>query len=214
VLDRQLAHWALNDKRVERLMTISGVHVTVALGLLAAIGDISRFASPEKLVSYLGLNPSVRQSGNAPAHHGRISKQGRAHARAMLVEAAWAAGRAWAAASLLRAHPEQTRQQVAAVATARKMAILAWHLLTKDENYAWARPALLNAKLRKVELLAGQPAAKGRRPGRAHAYNNRAVRERERAWLEQTEQAYTRFVANWQAKPTRRTGAANGTRQS
>jgi hypothetical protein len=46
---------------------------------------------------------------------------------------------------------------VAVVATARKIAILAWHLLTKDENYAWARPALLNAKLRKVELLAGQP---------------------------------------------------------
>ena len=58
-------------------MTISGVHVTVAVGLLAAIGDISRFASPEKLVSYLGLNPSVRQSGNGPAHHGRVTKQGR-----------------------------------------------------------------------------------------------------------------------------------------
>ena len=215
MLDRQLAHWALNDKRVERLMTISGVHVTVALGLLAAIGDISRFASPEKLVSYLGLNPSVRQSGNAPAHHGRISKQGRAHARAMLVEAAWAAGRAPGPLRAFFVRIQRRRgKQVAAVATARKIAILAWHLLTKDENYAWARPALLNAKLRKVELLAGQPTAKGRRPGRAHAYNNRAVRERERAWLEQTEQAYTRFVANWQTKPTRRTGAANGTRQS
>jgi hypothetical protein len=42
VLDRQLAQPALND---ERLMTISGIHVTVALGFLAAIGDIHRFAS-------------------------------------------------------------------------------------------------------------------------------------------------------------------------
>jgi hypothetical protein len=100
------------------------------------------------------------------------------------------------------------------VATARKIAILAWHLLTKNENYAWARPALLNAKIRKVELLAGEPTAKGRHAGRAHAYNDRTVRERERAWLEQTEQAYRRFVANWQTKPARRTGAANGTRQS
>jgi transposase len=215
VLDRQLAQRALNDKRVERLMTISGIHVTVALGLLAAIGDISRFASPEKLVSYLGLNPSVRQSGNAPAHHGRISKQGRAHARAMLVEAAWAAGRAPGPLRAFFVRIQSRRgKQVAAVATARKIAVLAWHLITKDENYAWARPALLNAKLRKVELLAGQPAAKGRRPGRAHAYNNRAAREQESAWLEQAEQAYTRFVANWQTKSARRTGAANGTRRS
>jgi transposase len=94
VLDQALAQRALQDKRVERLMTISGIHVTVALGLLAAIGDVSRFASSEKLVSYLGLNPSVRQSGDGPAHHGHISKHGRAHARAMLVEAAWAAARA------------------------------------------------------------------------------------------------------------------------
>jgi transposase len=64
VLDRQLAQRALNDKRVERLMTISGIHVTVALGLLAAIGDISRFASPEKLVSYLG--------GSVSDHAGRL----------------------------------------------------------------------------------------------------------------------------------------------
>ncbi len=215
VLDRQLAQLALNDKRVERLMTISDIHVTVTLGLLAAIGDVSRFASPEKLVRYLGLNPSVRQSGNAPAHHGRISKQGRAHARAMLVEAAWAAGRAPGPLRAFYVRIQSRRgKQVAAVATARKIAILAWHLLTKDENYAWARPALLNAKIRKVELLAGQPAAKGRRAGRAHAYNDRTIRERERAWLEQTEQAYWRFVANWQTKPGRRTGAASGTRQS
>ena len=144
-------------------MTISGVHVTVAVGLFAAIGDISRFASPEKLVSYLGLNPSVRQSGNGPAHHGQITKQGRAHARGMLVEAAWAAGRAPGPLRAFFVRIQSRRgKQVAAVATARKLAVLAWHLLSKEEDYAWARPALLQAKLRKMELLAGQPAAKGR----------------------------------------------------
>lgn len=57
VLDQALAQRALEDKRVERLMTISGIHVTVALGLLAAVGDVSRFASSEKLVSYQGAEP-------------------------------------------------------------------------------------------------------------------------------------------------------------
>jgi transposase len=61
---------------------------------MAAIGDVRRFASPQKLVSYFGLNPRVRQSGLGLAQHRRISKRGRSHARAMLVEAAWAAAKA------------------------------------------------------------------------------------------------------------------------
>src|SRR6516225_8947616 len=48
--------------------------MVVALALIAAIGDIERFAKPEQLVGYLGLNPSVRQSGPGPAYHGRITK--------------------------------------------------------------------------------------------------------------------------------------------
>ncbi len=133
----------------------------------------------------------------------------------MLVEAAWAAARAPGPLRAFFIRIQRRRgKQVAAVATARKIAVLAWHLLTKDENYAWARPALLANTLRKVELLAGQPATKGRRPGRALAYNDRATRQRERAWLEQAERAYTRFVANWQTKPIGRTGAANRKRPS
>jgi transposase len=69
-------------------MSTEKIDMVVALALTAAIGDIQRFEAPEKLVSYLGLNPSVRQSGPGPAHHGRITKQGRGHARGMLVEAA------------------------------------------------------------------------------------------------------------------------------
>jgi transposase len=114
-------------------------------------------------------------------------------------EAAWAAARAPGPLRAFFIRIQSRRgKQVAAVATARKIAVLAWHLLTKNENYVWARPALLKNKLRKIELLAGQPAAKGRRRGRAHAYNDRAVRQRERSWLEQAEGAYTRFVVNWQ----------------
>jgi transposase len=93
VLDTAIADSALADPAIKRLITITGVNLTVAAGLTAAIGDIRRFASPQKLVSYVGLNPRVRQSGLGAAHHGRISKVGRSHARAMLVEAAWAAAK-------------------------------------------------------------------------------------------------------------------------
>jgi transposase len=94
VLDREIASSAIDDPAIRRLMTITGINLTVAAGLMAAIGNIGRFRSPQKLVSYFGLNPRVRQSGLGAAHHGRISKVGRSHARAMLVEAAWAAAKA------------------------------------------------------------------------------------------------------------------------
>lgn len=94
LLDREIAQSGLEDPSIKRLLTIAGINVTVAAGLVAAIGDIRRFSSPQKLVSYFGLNPRVRQSGLGFAQHGRISKNGRSHARAMLVEAAWAAAKA------------------------------------------------------------------------------------------------------------------------
>jgi transposase len=62
--------------------------------LRAAVGDFSRFDDPNRLVAYLGLNPRVRQSGNSPAVHGRITKAGPAQARGMVVEAAFSASRA------------------------------------------------------------------------------------------------------------------------
>jgi len=92
VIEKDLARHALEDVDVQRLMTVTGIDMTVAVGIAAAIGDITRFAAADKLVSYFGLNPSVKQSGLQPAKHGRMTKQG--HARAMLVEAAWAAAKA------------------------------------------------------------------------------------------------------------------------
>jgi hypothetical protein len=184
-------------------MTIPGIDMVVALALAAAIGDIQRFEAPEKLVSYLGLNPSVRQSGPGPAHHGRITKQGRGHARGMLVEAAWAAARAPGPlrAFFLRVSSRRG-QHVAAVATARKLAVLIWHLLRKGESYLWARPALHAKKMRELELKAGYPAARGQK-GAAHAYNLKSHRDQERRWVEQAEAAYTRFVAGWNLRGPR-----------
>jgi transposase len=71
VIQSDLAQHALGDLRVARLMTIPGLDIIVTMAVLAAIGDIRRFASPRQLVSYFGLNPSVRQSGSARAYHGR-----------------------------------------------------------------------------------------------------------------------------------------------
>ena len=203
IIDRDLAQHALDDPNVRRLMTIGGVHSIVAASVLAAIGDIKRFSSPEKLVSYLGLNPSVHQSGDHPAFHGHITHQGRGHARGMLVEAAWslAPGPGPLSAFFHRISLKRGKQ-VAAVATARKLAVLVWHMLTKNEDYAWTRPALLQWKVRQLELKAGHASRRGgNKPGPARDYSLRAVRDKERAWLGMAEQEYRRFVAAWKDQP-------------
>ena len=101
-------------------MTVPGVSAITASTFVAAIGDIRRFRSARQLVGYLGLDPRVRQSG--PARHGRITKQGSASVRRVLVEAVWTAVRA---PGPLRAFYERVRArrgaQVAALATARKL---------------------------------------------------------------------------------------------
>jgi transposase len=208
-VERDLARDALADEQAKRLMTIPGIHMVVAIGIMAAIGPIERFASPQQLVSYFGLNPSVHQSGNGPVHHGRITKRGRGHARGMLVEAAWVAARV---PGPLRAFFLRIRarrgQHVAAVAAARKLAVLIWHMLRSNEDYAWVRPALHARKIRDLELCAGHPARRGQR-GEAYAYNLSTVRQRERRRIEQAEKAYERSVRGWtQHGPKVRTGAA------
>jgi hypothetical protein len=93
--------------------------------------------------------------------------------------------------------------QVAAVATARKMAVLVWHLLAKETDYLWARPALVAHKLRALELQAGKPMRKGNKRGPAYAYNVKALRAQEMAIAEQAERAYQHLVGQWRQKPTR-----------
>jgi transposase len=217
LIDAELGRVGLRRDDVRRLMTIPGVDATVALSIVAAVGDFGRFSRPEKLVRYFGLNPRVRQSGGQPASHGRITKQGRAHARGMLVEAAWAAAKT---PGPLRAFFERIKARrgmhIAVVATARKLAVLCWHMVTKNEDYAFQRPSLTAQKLRALELRAGMPARRGQK-GTAASYSLKEIRARERELTEQAEHAYRQLVADWQAKaPARRAGvaAANGTRLS
>jgi transposase len=201
LIDKELAQVALAREDVRRLMSIPGVDATVALSIVAAVGDFTRFRTPERLVSYLGLNPRVRQSGNQPATHGRITKSGPGYARGMLVEAAFSASKA---PGPLRAFYERIRArrgiQVAIVATARKLTVLCWHLSIKGEDYAYAMPSLVAQKQRRLELRAGLPPKRGRR-GNAAAYSLKEVRAAERQLAAQGEVAYRTMVARWRSNP-------------
>lgn len=212
-VDRMIAEQALAWPEIRRLMTIPGVDVTTAAALMAAIGDISisRFPSPRHLAGYLGLEPKLRQSGVSKPRRGRISKEGSAAARHALIEAAWSAANA---PGPLRAFAERTAarrgRQVAAVAVARKLAVLAWHLLTRGEDYAYQRPSVVRRKLRRLELKTGAARAR-RQAGAPPLWDSRAQDDLERELVQQAELAYRRLVTDWQrTRPRDGAGATPG----
>jgi transposase len=115
------------------------------------------------VVSCLGLDARVCQSGNEAARHGRISKAGAAVARHGLGEVAWKVART---PNPLRAFFERVQarrgSQVAATATARKLVVLFWHLLTREEDYAFQRPSMTRNKIRHSNCWPGPPSRKGK----------------------------------------------------
>jgi transposase len=205
-IDREIAKQALAWPEVLRLMTVPGVNVQTAATFMAAVGDIRRFPSARKLVSYLGLDRRVRQSGNGPARHGRISKAGASETRHVLGEVAW---KVMMTPGPLRAFFERVRArrgpQIAATATARKLTVLFWAMLTHGQDYAFGRPAMTRNKIRQLELRAGAPPQKGRH-GIAGG-KSKAVLVPERELSRQAEAAYRRLVSDWKASGPARVGA-------
>src|ERR687892_435481 len=207
-VERLIAQQALNWPEIRRLMTVPGVNLICAATFIAAVGDPRRFASSRKLVAYLGLDPKVRQSGEAPARSGKISKRGSAAARWALVEAAWSVV---LQPGPLHAFYDRTRARrghgKAIVATARKLAVLFWCMLTRGEDYAHQQPSLTKKKLRRLEITAGAP--KYAKTARGVWSTNVAIRQAERQLAEQAEASYRRMLKDRQAAaPASKVGAS------
>lgn len=145
--------------QLDLLVSIPGVSLASGAAILAAIGDVSRFRSKEKLASYFGLTARVKQSGET-CRMGRISKQGNAYARFMLIESAdW----------LRKSVPVYTRfydrlkkkknHHLAKVATARKLAELCWILLTRSQEFIYAKPRNTDEKRAAFRKLAKDKAS-------------------------------------------------------
>lgn len=124
---------------VDLLKSIIGVNTFSGMMILAEIADIGRFPSPNKLASYAGLVPSTYQSSQTQ-YSGRITKQGNAHLRWILTQCTHASVKSRHSHKLktfyLRIQRKKGKQK-AIVATARKMLTTIWHLLNKNEYYAY-----------------------------------------------------------------------------
>jgi transposase len=122
--------WA---KDMPYLVQLPGIGFLTAMTILAAIGDISRFPSSQKLVGYAGLGVRIHSSG-LTTKSGGITKQGRNELRYAMVEAAWnAIGNSPFWKQKYERLVRRMEKQKAATAIARKLLVVVWNVLSHRE---------------------------------------------------------------------------------
>ncbi len=138
-IERELQQAGADHKYVPLLLTAPGIGWVLAYTIAAEIGDIARFPTPVKLVSYTGLCPRVKQSGESDLR-GPLSKHGPRYLRWALIEAAIHA----AAHPVYAERYQRTRRRlgkqrgpkVAKIELARRLAEAIWHMLTRNQPFA------------------------------------------------------------------------------
>jgi transposase len=144
-LEVELRDLGADDPSMQLLMTVPGVGWVLAYTIASEIGDITRFATPKKLAGYTGLCPLVRQSGPKD-RRGPLAKNGPKYLRWALVEAATHAARDVRYVERYERTKQRLGRQrgakVARVDLARQLAEAIWHVLTKNEPFHPAGPAI------------------------------------------------------------------------
>lgn len=131
-LSAAMAQEVAADPALLRLMRLLGVRHIIAFAIAAVVGDSTRFANPKKLVAYLGLAPSVEDSGETIRGRGQLVSFGRADLRALLVQSAQNALpqknsplHTWGWKLCLR----KANKNIAVAAVARKLTVSIWYLM-------------------------------------------------------------------------------------
>jgi transposase len=154
-LGEEMTMIAAEDEKLGRLMHMAGLGVITAVTVFAAIGDITRFSEPKKLVGYAGLGARVHDSGMS-TRTGKITKAGRRDLRVAMVEAAHIAANHhphWKA-ELARLEPRLGRNK-AIIAIARKLLIAVWYVLQgKTDKYA--EPEVVAQKMLRFAYTVGK----------------------------------------------------------
>ena len=136
-LEETIEERAGSLEETQLLMTIPGVSYYTALTIYAELGEIGRFDGDKEVVSYVGLNPVIRESGDSRIE-GELSKRGSARVRWLLVQAAHTAVHTCNDEYLSRFYERlasRKNSQKAIVATARKMLVSIYHMLDRGEVY-------------------------------------------------------------------------------
>jgi len=140
IIDERIKDIAEKSSKTNLLMTIPGVGEIRAVELMAEIADINRFESSEKLCSYAGLVPSIRQSGNS-LKFGRLMKQSSGALKNSLIESAWIIVRTKQENQLqmfYRILCFKKSKQKAICAVARKLCCVVYAMLKKNQEFHYS----------------------------------------------------------------------------
>jgi len=139
-LNKQIAEMNRNDPGARLLKTIPGIGDISARLIIAEVGDVRRFPTDKSLACFAGLTPKQHQSGNTMRTMG-ITKEGNPNLRWVLVQAAWIAIRMDPALREFYEKLEKEKGKAKAIcAVAHKLAIAAWHIMTKQTPYRPQKP--------------------------------------------------------------------------
>ena len=159
-LETEMARMAASDSDVHLLMTIPGVSVFTAVAIKARVGDVSRFPTKKQLCSYKGVVPSANNSGQYVSQHGRV-KHGDAVLKYALTCAVMGAVRAAKDSSVKLFYQKMIKKgvspQKAQVAAARKMACVAWKVLSSGRPYVEEDENLTERKMKMILYNAARP---------------------------------------------------------
>jgi transposase len=139
-IEKQLRSLVEGDRMVELLMTIPGCGEICAWTIRAYTDDIKRFANPKKYASFAGLAPWV-QNSNETIHHGSITKRGPKELRTAIVQVVMGLRRmkektsSWRFMQRYEALKKGKGSGKAIIATARKIAVVIWTMLTGDKEF-------------------------------------------------------------------------------
>ena len=143
--EKRLEVIAEDHEDIQRLQTIPGVGPRTAEVIVTALDDVHRFKNARQVSSYIGLVPRQYQSGETD-RNGRITKRGSRILRTILLECAWVSVRHnnWSRETYERIHGGQkTRKKKAAIALARKIAVVAWAMLKNKTDWDPEKAGLL-----------------------------------------------------------------------
>ncbi len=156
-LEREIASECMDDDRAKLVMTVTGIGYVTALTIIAEIVDVKRFRTAEKLVSYAGLSPSHRNSGETK-RGGGITKKGSVWLRNAMVEAANVAARYDARmSSTYERLSKRIGKKKAKVAIARRLTEVVWHILTDMAEYRTQDKDLVQRKYKAAAAKARPP---------------------------------------------------------
>ncbi|HTT45929.1 MAG TPA: transposase, partial [Thermoplasmata archaeon] len=160
-MQTELAQIARDRKEISLLMTIPGVSYYSAVGILAEIGDIHRFATKQKLASYAGLVPRADNSGEKVSA-GRPVKKGNMMLKSFLCTAVMAMLKASQETAVARFYREKAKShpaQKAQVAAARKLSAEVWKILTFEVPYREQDADLTERKTTMMQRVASETIA-------------------------------------------------------